>query len=267
MTKNEPHQNEPRENEPRKNEPRKNEKVYIHEYIDINGPNRAKYFQHITANWSPTANAERDQLCFGVWGTLGSTGRWPEVVNIWEQNGWDSLAFNFSNETSHPSMQDPFLEEWWAAAAPLRRGGLDRILVPAPWTRSIEQLIADGVRGQLYAHELVRLPPDGSYGFLDALQSQGCAAVEAMGLELVGAFRVAMADDTECIVIWAIPDWPTWVAFENEWTPHGKLGAWRSTIFGMGGRIGRHLMVDAPLNPLRIGRQPTAADRRPFSDF
>jgi hypothetical protein len=88
-----------------------------------------------------------------------------------------------------------------------------------------------------------------------------------MGLELVGAFRVAMADDTECIMIWAIPDWPTWVAFEKEWTPQGKLGAWRSTIFGMGGRIGRHLMVDAPLNPLRIGRQPTADDRRPFSDF
>ena len=58
-----------------------NEKVYIHEYIDINGQNRAKYFQHITANWSPTARAERDQLCFGVWGTLGSTGRWPGIAD------------------------------------------------------------------------------------------------------------------------------------------------------------------------------------------
>ena len=28
-------------------------KVYIHEFVDITGHNRARYMQHITANWSP----------------------------------------------------------------------------------------------------------------------------------------------------------------------------------------------------------------------
>ena len=42
-----------------------NEKLYIHEFIDIIGHNRAKYMHHMTANWSPIAQQERKQLCPG----------------------------------------------------------------------------------------------------------------------------------------------------------------------------------------------------------
>ena len=62
-----------------------NDKVYIHEFIDIIGHNRAHYMHHMTANWSPQARAARHQLCYGVWGVVGSTGPWPKVVNIWEE--------------------------------------------------------------------------------------------------------------------------------------------------------------------------------------
>ena len=77
---------------------------------------------------------------------------------MWELDGWDGLAANFAHETGGGRDQDPSLAEWWAAAASLRRGGVDRIVVPTPWTRSVEQLIADGVRGEVYAHELVHGP-------------------------------------------------------------------------------------------------------------
>jgi len=69
-----------------------NECVYIHEFIDIIGHNRANYMHHITANWSPIGQQERNQLCFGVFGTVGSTRIWPEVVNIWEHTDWNGLA-------------------------------------------------------------------------------------------------------------------------------------------------------------------------------
>ena len=75
------------------------EHVYIHEFIDIRGHNRAKYQHHMTANWVPVALAERNQRCYGVWSTIGSTGRWPEVVNMWEFDGWDGLVRNFEVET------------------------------------------------------------------------------------------------------------------------------------------------------------------------
>ncbi|HNH38392.1 MAG TPA: hypothetical protein PK912_08095, partial [Microthrixaceae bacterium] len=49
-------------------------KVYIHELVDVIGHNRARYMQHMTANWCPIARRERHQLCLGVWATIGSTG-------------------------------------------------------------------------------------------------------------------------------------------------------------------------------------------------
>jgi hypothetical protein len=244
-----------------------NGKVYIHELIDIVGQNRARYMHHMTANWCPVAREERDQLCFGVWGTVGSTGRWPEVVNMWELDGWDGLVGNFSHELSHAGLQDPSLAQWWSVASTLRRGGVDRIVVPEPWTRSIEQLTADGVRGELYAHELVTLPPGRAVDFLAALRDDGVAAVEGHGLSLVGAFRVAMVNDSECIVIWAIPDWPTWAAFEQAWLGSGGLGAWSKTLLELGADWRRTLLVDAPLSPLRIGRQPEVGDRQPLDSL
>ena len=109
-----------------------NDKVYIHEFIDIIGHNRARYMHHMTANWVPVARAERNQQCFGVWATVGSTGRWPEVVNMWELDGWPGLVANFSHELVGAGAQDTSLAEWWSVAASLRRGGVDRIVVPAP---------------------------------------------------------------------------------------------------------------------------------------
>jgi len=246
-----------------------NEKIYIHEFIDIIGHNRSRYMHHMTANWCPVAREERNQLCLGVWGTVGSTGRWPEVVNLWELDGWDGLVGNFSHELGHPSQQDPSLAAWWAAAAELRRGGVDRIVVPEPWTRPVDELIAAGVRGELYAHELVTVPAGTAPAFLAAVHDHGVAAHAELGLDVVGAYRVAMVNDSECVLIWAIPDWATWATVEQAWLAasdegSGPLGLWRSITLELGADWRRSLMVDAPLSPLRIGRQPEVADRIPL---
>jgi hypothetical protein len=245
-----------------------NDKLYIHELIDIIGHNRARYMHHMTANWVPVAIEERNQFCFGVWATVGSTGRWPEVVNMWELDGWGGLVDNFSHELVGAGAQDPSLAEWWAVAASLRRGGVDRIVVPEPWTRSIATLIADGVRGDVYSHELVRMPAGAAPDFLAAFREQAVPALEAFDLDLVGAFRVAMVNDSEAIVIWAVPDWATWARVEQAWLGQGDdadlLAGWRKTTLDLGADWRRSLLVDAPLAPLRLGRQPEASDRRPL---
>lgn len=242
-------------------------RIYIHELIDITGHGRARYMQHMTANWCPVAREERDQLCLGVWATIGSTGAWPQVVNMWELKGWDGLAANFAHETAGGRDQDPTLAEWWSVAASLRRGGIDRIVVPTPWTRTVEELCADGVRGEVYAHELFSVPPGTSGDLLAALAEVGRRDAEALGLVAVGAYEVAMADRSEAIVIWAVPDWTTWVAYERGWEPGGALEEWSSTLLGLGARWRRQLMVDAPLAPLSTGRQPQASDRRPLDEL
>lgn len=206
--------------------------------------------------------------CYGVWGTVGSTGQWPEVVNMWELNGWEGLAANFEHELSHAGLQDPALAQWWAQAAELRRGGFDRILVPERWTRTIEELCADGVRGVAYAHELVTLPPGAARDYLDALREQGKPAVEdAFGFELIGAFADALVNDSQCVALWAIPDWESWATFEASGGDDERLGPWRSTLRAVGADWRRTLLVDSPLSPMRIGRQPAESDRLPLDEI
>jgi hypothetical protein len=243
-----------------------NNKIYIHEFIDIIGHNRARYMHHMTANWCPTARDERDMLCFGVWGTVGSTGRWPEVVNMWELAGWDGLVANFGHELTAPSLQDPSLAQWWAVAADLRRGGFDRIVVPEPWSPTIEELTNAGVRGVVYAHEIVTTPVGGVRAYFDALEEAGVPAVEALGLRCIGAYRVAMGSDTEAIALWAIPSWDAWTHFEQAWDG-APLAAWRARLTAMNADVRRTLMIDAPLAPLRTGRQPQVEDRRPLDEL
>ncbi len=192
-----------------------NEKVYIHEYIDIIGHNRGRYMYHMTANWSPTAQEERLQLCYGVWGVVGSTGSWPQVVNLWEEDGFDGLARSFGHELGHRDLQDPKLAAWWAAAAELRAGGVDRLLVPAPWMPTIEQACAAGIRGDVYAHEQIQVPRGSSARYLDFVQQRRHPGMSEFGWKLAGAWETALIDDSECFLLWAVPTWQDWADREK----------------------------------------------------
>jgi hypothetical protein len=241
-----------------------NHKLYIHEFIDIIGHNRANYMHHMTANWSPIAREARDQLCYGVWGTVGSTHRWPEVVNMWEEDGWDGMATSFRHEFNHPTLQDPALADWWSRAAQFRRSGRDRLMVPAEWTRTIEELCADGVRGETYAHELVRVRPGTSWTFLERVRERALDLYGAFGWELAGAWTTAMADDSEVLLLWAIPSWEAWAEFEKAQRSHPGVRAWRTLVADLALSWMRILLVDAPLSPMRTGRQPAESDRESF---
>lgn len=243
-----------------------NDKIYIHEFIDVIGLNRAKYVHHMTANWSPTAQEDRDQLCYGVWPVVGSTGRWPEVVNLWELDGWDGLAAGFGLETGGRGAYDPKLEKWWAHAAEMRRGGVDRIVVPAPWTRTIEELCADGVTGECYAHDLVRVRPGAAAEVLERVREEGQPLAGEHGWVLAGAFRTAMGNDDECILVWAVPTWTAWAAHEREHLDDTEVARWRRRLDGTVTGWTRNLMVDAPLCPFKTGRQPRREDRTDWED-
>jgi hypothetical protein len=242
-----------------------NEKVYIHEFIDIIEHNRASYMHHITANWSPIAQAERNQLCYGVWGMVGTTRRWPEVVNLWEEDGFDGLARSFRHEFNHPTLQDPDLAAWWARAASFRSGGIDRILVPAPWTRTIDQLCADGVRGETYAHEVVQVRSGTAWEYLSLVGREAIPVHEKYGWELAGAWVTAMRNDSEVFLLWAIPTWEHWSEFEMAQRTDADVSRWRQRAGELAIEWERSLLVDAPLSPFRTGRQPLESDRSSYS--
>jgi hypothetical protein len=243
-----------------------NDCIYIHELIDIVGLGRAGYVHHMTANWSPSALEERNQRCFGVWPVIGSTGAWPQVVNMWELEGWDGLAHGFELETRGRGAYDARLERWWAKAYEFRRGGVDRIVVPAPWTRTIDELCAQGVRGVAYAHELVKVRPGAQRDLLDAVHDGGIVAAAEHGWDLVGAWRTAMGNDDECILIWAIPSWEQWTSYERAMGEPSPLRRWRRGLDDVVTDWHRVLLVDAPLAPLRTGRQPRREDQTDWAE-
>ena len=219
---------------------------------------------HMTANWSPIAQVERKQKCYGVWGTVGSTRRWPEVVNLWEHEDWDGLADSFRTEFNHPTLQDPALAAWWAKAAQFRKSGLDRILVPAPWTRPIDALCADGVRGETYAHEYYTVTPGKAWELIELIRTDAVPLMERFGWTLAGAWVTAMRNDTEVFTLWAIPTWDEWSRFEQvQWTDQASLD-WRNTAAALSPDWERFLLVDSPLSPMRTGRQPHEDDRATF---
>jgi NIPSNAP len=238
-----------------------NEKVYIHEFIDIIGHNRGRYMYHMTANWTPIAIEDRHQLCFGVWGVVGSTGHWPQVVNIWEEDGLDGMARSFDHELGHADLQDPKLAEWWAAAATLRSGGLDRLLAPAPWMPTIEAHCQEGRRGTTYAHEQVRVARGTSAAYLEIVRQEAVPALERFGWSLVGAWETLMGDDSECFLLWAIPTWAQWAEREQARRTEPGLVRWETRNLAVTERVERILLVEAELSPMRLGRQPARSDR------
>jgi hypothetical protein len=226
-----------------------NEKVYIHEYVDIIGHNRGRYMYHMTANWSPTAQEERHQLCYGVWGVVGSTGRWPQV------------ARSFGHELGHRDLQDPKLAAWWAAAAELRAGGADRLLVPAPWMPTIEQACAAGIRGDVYAHEQIAVPRGSSARYLEFVRREAVPVMSEFGWKLAGAWETALVDDSECFLLWAVPTWQEWAERESARRHHRGLVELEAQILASTERLNRILLVEAALSPMRLGRQPSRTDR------
>lgn len=243
-----------------------NEKIYIHELIEIRGHRRADYMQHMTANWSPLAQETRNQRCYGVWAVLGSTGRWPQVVNIWEEDGFTGLAESFSSEAVGPGAQDPALERWWARAVELRSGGFDRILRPAQWTRTIDELCAEGVTGACYAHELVGVRPGTAETFLELVREHAAPVFARFGWELVGAWTTAMVNRDECVLLWAVPSWADWARAEGAEASDGAIVDWLGRSDEVVTSRHRSLLVDAPLCPFRTGRQPSRDDRTDWTE-
>ena len=151
-------------------------------------------------------------------------------------------------------------------AAELRTGGLDRIVVAHADSPAVADWESRGGTGAVaYVHETVACRPGTAPQVCEAVVGPATEDRDRFGMQLVGAFRTAMRADDEVIGIWSVPDWDSWAKFEAA-SDGGDV-----EFFHLYERLGetvtgreRILLVDAELSPLRTGRQPTAADRRPL---
>ncbi len=234
------------------------DRVYLHETIDIIGANRADYNHHMTANFGHIARIERGLLCMGVFSTVGSTEQWPQTMNLWEfQGSWDGVARNFRHEFSTPTHQDASLAPWWRDAAGLTQRRLrptvgGRRLVP-----TLAQLLTANNPAECHYHELVALVPGSAADYLEAVRIERVALAAEFGWSLVGAWRTALVNDSEAVLVWSIPTWEQWGAWEAAQAPgagrHPGVTAWRSGTAAMVRDWRSKLMVASELSPLVTG--------------
>lgn len=184
--------------------------LYLHETIDIVGTGSEPYKAHTGARG--TGRRDGGAALVGTWQQCGSTGRWPVVVNLWEMDGWDHWARLLEGQYTASSAQPPALRRWWAQAARYRSGGFDRLLVPAPFSPTRAQLVAEGVRGAVQLQEIARVPPGGAERYLEAVATHWRAPAARRGLTLVGAWWNALHAG-ETVLLWSLPTFRALTAY------------------------------------------------------
>ena len=198
--------------------------LYLHEIIDIVGDGQRAYLDSIAER---AAHSERQGISrlMGSWQVVGSTSRWPRVVNLWEMDGWAHWAESLVRQFL-PEKHDPQLAPWWAKAAQWRSGGVDRILSPAAYSPTREQLQRRGLKAWVCEHTLVRLRSGQRDAYLQAVEGTLRPLMEKWGLVLMGAYAVPMRSD-EALTLWAARDFRELCAVYGDSKRRAALQEWR----------------------------------------
>ena len=98
--------------------------------------------------------------------------------------------------------------------------------------------------------------------FLEVVAEEAHPGLRGVRLEARAARgRPRWSTRSECFLHWAIPTWESWAETEKAERMDGALQRWRKRTYELGEKWHRFLVVDAPLSPMRIGRQPARSDR------
>ena len=78
----------------------------------------------------------------------------------------------------------------------VRSGGQDFLMASVPWSPSVEELVAEGVSGTLFVHEVTTVRPGAGREYLAAMNEQWRPVALDHGHRLVGMYEALMTDTT-----------------------------------------------------------------------
>jgi hypothetical protein len=201
--------------------------LYLHEIIDIIGDGQQAYLDTVGERARHSEAAGMSRL-MGCWRVIGSTNRWPRVVNLWEMDGWEPWADALERQFL-PDRRDPHLGPWWSAATKWRSGGTDRILEPAIYSPTRAHLEQRGLRAWVCVHTVVRLAPGARDEYLGLVGDTLKPCLEGRGLMLMGAYAVPMRSN-EAVVLWAAPDFRQLCTLYGRRRSDGALRRWAARV-------------------------------------
>ena len=221
--------------------------LFLHEVVDIVGRGGAAYMAH-TVGFDAGAAAAKGLTLVGTWEVVGTTGRWPQVVNVWEIDGWDGWA-RLGQRTNVDKAANAELAQWWDEAYTHRSGGFDRLLRGAPGCPTLASLTQAGVRGSWFVHELSEVRPGAGPDYLAATLEQRVPAMSQRGISLVGLYDSVLTDTEVCTI------WATDLATHTE---HLRAGdPWPATARRWCTRWREELMTPGPGSPLAPLEDPS----------
>jgi hypothetical protein len=185
--------------------------IYLHEIVrTVPGREEPYLASVLSLLYDPTRSHGEGHAAFAQFRAVETSGPWPLGINIW-QNTWaeqtEALISQFLD-----TRRDTAMEEWWNRNLHLRRGGYDRLLIPAPYSPTLADLIARSVTGAVFLHEIMWVPFGEPRRYLDAVERELLPMLERFGLTLVGAFRVAMRP-RQVVTIIGAREWSQLAAF------------------------------------------------------
>jgi hypothetical protein len=95
-----------------------------------------------------------------------------------------------------------FYGDWWDEAAKWRTGGFDRLCGAVPGCPTSEELMAAGVQGSLFVHEVLTVRPGAALDFLAAVLEARVPLMREYGHEPTGLYEV-LANQHEVVMVWA----------------------------------------------------------------
>jgi len=223
--------------------------IYLHEIIRIVGAGATPYMD-VTADWNRlrVEAGEPVSRLVGTWATIGSTGNWPEAVNLWEMDGWEHWGEILDRAYVHRA-EDKQLGDWWKKALEHRSGGFDRILEPARFSPARSDLLARKVTGEIFIHELSQVTPGKVPAYLAAIEESWLPIATRHGLTLVGAFANVF-NDSEAITVWACADTRSFVRFGAAARRDAEILGWRARAREFCTRWSETLMVPGKKSPI-----------------
>jgi hypothetical protein len=214
--------------------------LFLHEVIDIVGRGGRAYMEH-TRDFDAGSTTDGGLALVGTWEVVGTTGRWPQVVNVWEYDGWDGWE-RLAQRTNIRKTENTDLAEWWDEAYQRRRGGFDRLLRGAAGCPTKAELLAAGTTGSWFVHELSSVRPGAGPDYLAATLEQRVPAMADLGITVVGLYD-SVFTDTEVCTVWAT-DLASHTALLRAGDP------WPATARAWCTRWREELMTPGPGSPL-----------------
>lgn len=229
-----------------------NPHIYVHEVMRTVPGREEAYMASVLSIRDDPGRADRQtHAAFGQFRTVDTSGPWPGVINIWEED-WDALASDLAAQF-HGAPRDVALEQWWNRNIDLRTGGFDRVLVPAPFSPTKRELCDRGFTGEVFLHEIIHLAAAEADRYLDHVERRLVHALTDYGVSLVGAFRVAMRPG-QLVTIIGAPQWADLTAFVGAMASDPEIKAFAEYRAEVVDRVEECFMIPARHDPFATGR-------------